>query len=225
MATLHEHQGQRFIFLKGAAEKLLDRCTVCMIDEGRIGSAIREAANRLAQEGLRVLALAFKPVSPDKDTLTHQDLEEEIILAGLQAMVDPPRPEAVEAIAGCKAAGIRVVMITGDYPVTAAAVAAILGIAADASEVLTGQDLEGMSDDELYERVRQVSIFARVAPHHKLRIVRQLMKRGEIVAVSGDGVNDAPALKAAHIGVAMGRTGTDVAKEAADMVIVDDNFA
>jgi len=196
-----------------------------MIDDGRIGSAIREAANRLAREGLRVLALAFKPANPDKDTLTHQDLEEGIILAGLQAMVDPPRPEAVEAIAGCKAAGIRVVMITGDYPVTAAAVAATLGIAADSPEVLTGQDLEGMSGDELYEKVRQVSIFARVAPHHKLRIVRKLMKRGEIVAVTGDGVNDAPALKAAHIGVAMGRTGTDVAKEAADMVIVDDNFA
>jgi P-type Ca2+ transporter type 2C len=225
MATLHEHEGQRFIFLKGAAEKLLDRCTVCMIDDGRLGSAIREAANRLAREGLRVLALAFKSVPPDQDTLTHRDLEEGVVLAGLQAMVDPPRPEAVAAIAGCKAAGIRVVMITGDYPVTAAAVAATLGIAGASPEVLTGQDLEAMSDEELYARVREVSIFARVAPHHKLRIVRQLMRQGEIVAVTGDGVNDAPALKAAHIGVAMGRTGTDVAKEAADMVIVDDNFA
>jgi len=225
MATLHEYEGQRFIFIKGAAEKLLDRCTVCMIGDGRIGSAFQEAANHLARDGLRVLALAFKTVSPDKDSLTHQDLEADIVLAGLQAMVDPPRPEAVEAVSACKAAGIRVVMITGDYPVTAAAVAATLGIATDTPEVLTGQDLEAMSDDELYDRVQEVSIFARVAPHHKLRITRQLMRHGEIVAVTGDGVNDAPALKAAHIGVAMGRTGTDVAKEAADMVIVDDNFA
>ncbi len=225
MATLHDIEGQRFIFIKGAAEKLLDRCTICMVGDGRMGSAFQEAANHLARDGLRVLALAFKAVSPDKNTLTHQDLEADVVLAGLQAMVDPPRPEAIEAIAGCKAAGIRVVMITGDYPVTAAAVASTLGIASTSPEVLTGQDLEAMSDNELYDRVQEVSIFARVAPHHKLRITRQLMRHGEIVAVTGDGVNDAPALKAAHIGVAMGRTGTDVAKEAADMVVVDDNFA
>ncbi len=225
MATLHEHAGQRFIFLKGAAERLLDRCTVCMIGDGRIGAAIQEAANRLARDGLRVLALAFKPVNPDTTSLSHQDLDEGVVLAGLQAMVDPPRPEAREAIAGCKAAGIRVVMITGDYPVTAAAIATDLGIASESPPVLTGQDVEAMTDDELYNRVKDVSVFARVAPHHKLRIVRQLMQHGEVVAVTGDGVNDAPALKAAHIGVAMGRSGTDVAKEAADMVIVDDNFA
>ncbi len=225
MATLHEHDGQRFIFLKGAAERLLDRCTVCMIGDGRVGAAIREAANQLARDGLRVLALAFKPVSPGTTTLSHQDLDDGVILAGLQAMVDPPRPEAREAIHACKAAGIRVVMITGDYPVTAAAIATDLGIAPPSPQVLTGQDLEAMTDTELNDRVKEVSVFARVAPDHKLRIVRQLMARGEIVAVTGDGVNDAPALKAAHIGVAMGRSGTDVAKEAADMVIVDDNFA
>ncbi|MFP3868856.1 MAG: cation-translocating P-type ATPase [Desulfobacteraceae bacterium] len=225
MATLHEYQGQRLIFIKGAAEKLLDRCTICMVGDGHIGKTIKEAANRLAGEGRRVLALAFKPVPNDKTTLSHQDLESGVVLAGLQAMFDPPRPEVVEAIASCKAAGIRVAMITGDYPITAATIAAKLGIGSDAAEVLTGQDLEAMSDDELFTRVQEVSIFARVAPHHKLRITRQLMRYGEIVAVTGDGVNDAPALKAAHIGVAMGRSGTDVAKEAADMVIVDDNFA
>jgi magnesium-transporting ATPase (P-type) len=140
-------------------------------------------------------------------------------------MIDPPRPEVKEAIQGCRQAGIRVVMITGDHPATAVAVGKTLGIVHDESEVLTGKDVEGMSDEDLFARVSSVSVYARVAPHHKLRIVQQLMKQGEVVAVTGDGVNDAPALKAAHIGVAMGRKGTDVAKEASDMVVTDDNFA
>jgi Ca2+-transporting ATPase len=140
-------------------------------------------------------------------------------------MIDPPRSEVMDAIKGCRQAGIRVVMITGDHPTTAMAIGKMLSISHDTSKALTGSDVEGMSDDQLSVKVREVSVFARVAPNHKLRIVDQLMRQGEIVAVTGDGVNDAPALKKGHIGVAMGKKGTDVAKEASDMVITDDNFA
>ncbi|MGB9618573.1 MAG: cation-translocating P-type ATPase, partial [Desulfomonilaceae bacterium] len=152
-------------------------------------------------------------------------VETDLIVAGLQGMIDPPRPEAAEAIEGCKKAGIRVVMITGDHAVTALAVANTLGVATRHDKVMTGQDLQVMKDDDLFSIVKEVSVYARVAPEHKLRVVQQLMKHGEIVAVTGDGVNDAPALKTAHIGVAMGKSGTDVAKEASDMVVTDDNFA
>jgi Ca2+-transporting ATPase len=140
-------------------------------------------------------------------------------------MIDPPREESIQTIDGCKRAGIRIVMITGDHAITAQAVARKLGIIDDVAAVLTGKELERMSDEELYDKVKDVSVYARVSPQHKLRIVQQIKKHGDIMAVTGDGVNDAPALKAAHIGIAMGRTGTDVAKEASDMVITDDNFA
>jgi P-type Ca2+ transporter type 2C len=140
-------------------------------------------------------------------------------------MIDPPRAEVIEAIAGCQRAGIRVIMITGDHAVTAKAIARQLGLIRDDPKVITGRELEHMDDEELSLRVKETSVFARVAPSHKLRITQQLMSHGEIVAVTGDGVNDTPALKSAHIGIAMGRTGTDVAKEAADMIIADDNFA
>ena len=140
-------------------------------------------------------------------------------------MIDPPRPEAIEAIESCKRAGIRVAMITGDHAITAQTIAKKLGIADENSEVLTGKELEEMDDEELFKKVKHASVYARVSPQHKLRITQQLKRHGEIVAVTGDGVNDAPALKAAHIGVAMGKTGTDVAKEASDMVLTDDNFA
>jgi Ca2+-transporting ATPase len=140
-------------------------------------------------------------------------------------MIDPPREEAISAIDKCRKAGIRTVMITGDHAVTAQAIAKKLGITGDAAPVLTGKELEPMSDTELFHKVKYVSVYARVSPQHKLRIVQQLKEHGDIVAVTGDGVNDAPALKAAHIGITMGRTGTDVAKEASDMVIADDNFA
>jgi magnesium-transporting ATPase (P-type) len=139
-------------------------------------------------------------------------------------MIDPPRPEVIKAIEGCRRAGIRVVMITGDHAVTASTIARKTGISDDESEVLSGKEIEAMSDTELFSRVQQVSVFARVSPQHKIRIAQQLIARGEIVAITGDGVNDAAALKAAHIGVSMGRCGTDVAKEASDMVIADDNF-
>jgi len=230
MATLHKHRGRRFIYVKGAPEKVLDMC-VKSIDGNEIDrKKILHIASDFAKEGLRVLAFAYKEVSEDIEELSCKevekcDLTEGLIFAGLQGMIDPPRPEAIEAIEGCKRAGIRVVMITGDHAITAKAIAKKLGVIDEDGDVLTGKDIEKMEDSELFENVKTVSVYARVSPQHKLRITEQLKKQGHIVAITGDGVNDAPALKAAHIGVAMGRTGTDVAKEASDMVLTDDNFA
>jgi Ca2+-transporting ATPase len=159
------------------------------------------------------------------EDLTHHDVESGLTFAGLQGMIDPPRTEAIEAVKGCKQAGIRTIMITGDHAVTAVSIARKIGLGGDDPVVITGKELETMSDEDLFNKVKTVSVYARVSPQHKLRITRQLLKHGEVVAVTGDGVNDAPALKAAHIGIAMGRTGTDVAKEASDAVLADDNFA
>ena len=220
MATLHEHEGKRFVFVKGGPERVVDLCPKCGERAG-----VLDAAHSFAKEGMRVLAMAYKEVPADGRELTYGMVEGNLTFAGLEAMIDPPRPEAIEAVAGCRRAGIRVVMITGDHAVTAQAIGARLGIGAGEDRVIIGKELALMSDDDLFQAVKQVSVFARVAPEHKLRIVKQLQRHGEIVAVTGDGVNDAPALKAAHIGIAMGRTGTDVAKEAADMVVADDNFA
>jgi magnesium-transporting ATPase (P-type) len=178
----------------------------------------------MAKEALRVLGLAYKSVPKDKTSLSSEDLEGMTFL-GLQGMIDPPREEAIEAVAKCKRAGIRVLMITGDHPRTAEAIAGQLGIQTSGGGVLTGEDLTRMSDDELYKVVEKVSVYARVSPAHKFRVATQLQKRGHIVAMTGDGVNDAPALKAADLGIAMGIKGTDVAKEASDMVLTDDNFA
>jgi Ca2+-transporting ATPase len=222
MATLHKHNDKKFIFVKGGPEKLLEVCTACASGEWQ---KIPRIAENFARDGLRVLAMAYKEAPQDLEELTHHDLQSGLVFAGLQGMMDPPRPEVIEAIAGCKKAGIRVVMITGDHAVTAVTIAKKLGIGDKEPEVLAGVELEVMSDEDLFNRVKKVSVFARVSPHHKLRITQQLIKHGEIVAMTGDGVNDAPALKAAHIGIAMGKTGTDVAKEASDMVITDDNFA
>jgi magnesium-transporting ATPase (P-type) len=224
MATLHRHEGKKYIFVKGGPERVLDLCTACAKGSLR-AQEILNTAHRFAHEGMRVLAMAYKEAPPDLEELTHEYVEGNLVLTGLQGMIDPPRPEAVDAVKGCKKAGIRVVMITGDHAVTAASIGRMIGIGEANAAVLTGRELEEMSDDELFEKVRTVSIYARVAPNHKLRIATQLIRHGEIVAMTGDGVNDAPALKAAHIGIAMGRTGTDVAKEASDMVITDDNFA
>jgi len=225
MATLHQIQDKRYIFVKGAPEKVVNMCTECMFGNGDKMKIIMRVADNLAKDGLRVLAMAFKEVPPDTEEITHQDIAADLIVAGLQGMIDPPREEVIDAIEGCRQAGIRVIMITGDHAVTAQAIARKLGIGEGDPQVITGRELERINDDELYEKVKEVSVFARVAPDHKLRITEQLLQHGEIVAVTGDGVNDTPALKAAHIGVAMGKSGTDVAKEAADMVIADDNFA
>ncbi len=182
-------------------------------------------AEHLAQDGMRVLAMAYRDAPEGLSELKPQDVEGGFTFAGLQGMIDPPRPEAAEAVRGCTEAGIRVVMITGDHAVTASAIGKMIGISQKGGKALTGRDLESMDDETLFQEVRDVSVFARVSPQHKLKIVQQLMRHGEVVAVTGDGVNDAPALKAAHIGAAMGKTGTDVAREAADMVITDDNFS
>lgn len=230
MATLHKHKGKRYLFVKGAPEKLLDMCIKDSFGNEIDKEKIMQKANEFAKRGLRILAFAYREIKEEIEEITCKDIEKcdtvsGLIFAGLQGMIDPPRPEAIEAIKGCKKAGIRVVMITGDHAITAKAIGEMLGISDGKSKVLTGREIEKMSDEELFHRIKEVSVYARVSPEHKLRIVEQLKRKGEIVAVTGDGVNDAPALKAAHIGIAMGKSGTDVAKEASDMVLTDDNFA
>lgn len=225
MATLHRYDGKKLLFVKGGTEKILDMCTECMTTEALIAKDFMKFSNTFAQEGLRVLAMAYKELPPEAEEISHSDLESGLIMLGLQGMIDPPREEAMQAVENCRKAGIRTVMITGDHVITAEAIGKRLGIAGDSTLALTGSEIQTLGDDELFDKVNDVSIYARVAPDHKLRIVRQLKKQGEVVAVTGDGVNDAPALKAAHIGIAMGKTGTEVAKEAADMIVTDDNFA
>ena len=225
MATLHRYGDEKYIFIKGAPEKILELCVNCMETDSLRTEEILKISDRFASDGMRVLAMAYKKAPEDLAQLRHQDVEHDLTLAGIQAMIDPPREEAVDAVKGCRRAGIRVIMITGDHPTTALAIAKMVGIDTEGGRVITGREIEKMTDEDLFTHVKKVSVYARVAPHHKLRIVRQLMDHGEIVAVTGDGVNDAPALRAAHLGVAMGRKGTDVAKEASDMVVTDDNFA
>ncbi|MDW7774079.1 MAG: HAD-IC family P-type ATPase [Desulfobulbaceae bacterium] len=225
MATLHQHGSKRLIFVKGAPEKVLEMCVQDMRDREADGHKIMDMAAGFAREGLRVLAFAFKDAVDEMTELGHRDAESGLIFAGLQGMMDPPRSEAIDAIAGCRKAGIRVVMITGDHAVTARAISEKLGLADEEAEVVIGREIEEMSDDKLLAKTETVNVYARVSPEHKFRITEQLKKQGHIVAITGDGVNDAPALKAAHIGIAMGRSGTDVAKEASDMVLTDDNFA
>lgn len=241
MTTIHRSDGktlgllddeiQPYIaFTKGAPDGLLDICNyvyaggqVHPLDEQWF-SRIEISNNKLAGEGLRVLGVAFRPLD-SYDPQDTESLEQDMIFVGLVGMIDPPRPEVVSAVATCRQAGIRPVMITGDHPMTALAIAKEIGIAGEGAEVMTGRDLAHINDEELRQRVDSVSVYARVAPEHKLRIVQALRDNGHVVAMTGDGVNDAPALKQADIGVAMGITGTDVSKEASDMVITDDNFA
>ncbi len=227
MATLNAHDRQRLILVKGAPERILGWCaylyTGCLEPLDR--DAVLRTFHQLAARGLRVLAMAYRPAPPDTREIGHGDVEGGLIFVGLQGMMDPPRPEAIDAVARCQRAGIRVIMVTGDHAVTAAAVASQMGIVRERPpKVVDGRALAAMSDEQLYREVSSTSVYARVAPDQKLRIVSQLQRHGEVVAVTGDGVNDAPALKQADIGVAMG-SGTDVAKEAADMVVADDNFA
>ena len=228
MATLHENDENNIIFVKGSPEKILSLCSAQLYND-RCGPLQKEeitaAAEDMAADALRVLGMAHKIVPPDKTILAAEDIRD-LTFLGLKGMIDPPRPEVVEAVAMCKQAGIRPVMVTGDHGLTALAIARKLGIVPeDHTGLLTGKQIDEMTDDDLYELVESVSVFARVAPEHKLRIARQFQKRGHIVAMTGDGVNDAPALKAADIGVAMGMSGTEVSKEASDMILTDDNFA
>ena len=226
-AAVSEVDDEHRIFVKGAPERVLAMCTHVATPDGPVEidpDVVRDAAHDLAAEGLRVLAMASGTVPPDVADADEIDDPDGLVLQGLQGMLDPPRDGVRESIATCSRAGITVVMITGDHAVTARAIARDLGIAADDAEVLTGADLDDMDDDALREAVQRVRVFARVAPEEKLRIVHALRDVGHVVAVTGDGVNDAPALKAAAIGIAMGRDGTDVAREASDMVLTDDNF-
>ena len=214
-------------FCKGAVDTLLGVCTAVRMADGHqplTGERRRnilEANDRLARNGMRVLGVGFRLLQREADI---KDPEREMVFIGMIGMIDPPRVEVKAAIETCKRAGIRPVMITGDHPLTAVEVARQLGISSN-SAVLTGLELDKLSTEELYDRVDDVSVYARVSPEHKLKIVQALQKRGHIVAMTGDGVNDAPSLRQADIGVAMGITGTDVSKEAADMVLQDDNFA
>ena len=219
------------VVTKGAPDVLLARCTQERLQgrarplTGTRRSEILAIVERLADLALRTLAVAYRPLPPDERPPEDESVERELVYLGLVGIIDPPRPEARTAIAEAHAAGVRVLMITGDHPHTAARIAADLGIAAAGSRVVTGGELEALEDDARAATVREASVYARVAPEHKLRIVDALQADGRIVAMTGDGVNDAPALKAADIGVAMGAAGTDVAKEAADMILADDNFA
>ena len=219
------------MFTKGSPELTLGRCN--RIHSGDRAVPLNEQQrqeilvqnDQMASQGLRVLGFAYKPLNNLPAEGSEDSSEQELIWLGLVGMLDAPRPEVREAVARCRDAGIRPVMITGDHQLTARAIATDLGIAKEGDRVLTGQELERMSQAELEQQVDLVSIYARVSPEHKLRIVQALQKRGRFVAMTGDGVNDAPALKQADIGIAMGITGTDVSKEASDMVLLDDNFA
>lgn len=228
MATLHhDHAGRRYIYLKGAPELVFSRCSHQRTEQGDTAFKhdywLRQV-EEIARRGQRALAIAVHTALPDQATLNFHDVSEGLVMLGLVGIIDPPRTEAIAAVAECRAAGIAVKMITGDHATTATVIAAKLGIG-DGRQVLTGADLDKMDDEALNDRVLGVDVFARASPEHKLRLVQALQARDQVIAMTGDGVNDAPALKRAGVGVAMGLKGTEAAKEAADMVLADDNFA
>lgn len=229
-ATLHDHAAGRRIYKAGALERLLDRCTHMLDARGEIvpidADTIRDTAQSFAAEGMRVIAFCRRDGSHVSGDFEHHHVSEGLTFLGMQGMIDPPREEAIAAVAKCQQAGIRVKMITGDHAVTAQAIAKQIGITgADTVPAISGRELSQISDADLPEIADRTAVFARVAPEQKLRLVRALQSRGHILAMTGDGVNDGPALKQADIGIAMGITGTDVAKGAASMVLTDDNFA
>ncbi|WP_179597259.1 calcium-translocating P-type ATPase, SERCA-type [Neobacillus driksii] len=233
MMSMHvkDKQGRNFIVTKGAPDVIIGKSESILWDGKTqylgqsVQNQVQEAINNLASKALRTIAIAFKPIPANTVILSEQEAENKLTFIGVQGMIDPPRPEVKDAVKECKEAGIKTVMITGDHVITAKAIASQLGILTKKSMVLDGNALSNMSVEELEEVVDDVSVFARVSPEHKLKIVKALQNRGHIVAMTGDGVNDAPAIKAADIGVAMGITGTDVAKEASSLVLLDDNFA
>ncbi|MEP0919743.1 cation-transporting P-type ATPase [Leptolyngbya sp. DQ-M1] len=226
MATLHEAATERVIYVKGSVEAILKRCEQTIDHHPLDRRRIEQQVETMAQEGLRVLAFAKKIVSKSKSSIDHHDIDSGLVFLGLQGMIDPPRSEAIAAVHSCQSAGIQVKMITGDHVTTAKAIAQRIGLQnAGHAAAIGGQQLERMDDRELAQVIEDSVVFARVAPAQKLRLVEALQSKGEIVAMTGDGVNDAPALRKADIGVAMGGAGTDVAREAADMLLTDDNFA
>ena len=232
MTTVHKTLENKYIvYVKGGVDELLSKCNK-YINNSKIEEdlenykkEIQKNNEEMAKSALRVLAMAYKEIDhmPTKEEM--QKLESDLIYVGMVGMIDPPRDEAREAVAKCKTAGIKTVMITGDHKITATAIAKDLGILENEDEAISGSDLEEMSDEDLTKNIRKYSVYARVSPEHKVRIVKAWKANGEIVAMTGDGVNDAPALKTADIGCAMGKVGTDVAKEAADVILTDDNFA
>ena len=231
MTTVHQVGDKYLVYTKGGVDELLSRCKGYIFD-GNVKYDLEEYKKKItvqneqmAQNALRVLAMGYKELEhmPSKDEMN--EIESDLIYVGMVGMIDPPREEVKAAVAKCKSAGIKTVMITGDHKITATAIAKALGIMEDGDEAITGAELEEMSDDELIKRVRNIAVYARVSPEHKVRIVKAWQANGEIVAMTGDGVNDAPALKTADIGCAMGIVGTDVSKEAADVILTDDNFS
>jgi len=232
MTTVHlTPEKEKVAYMKGAPETILERCTR-VLENGREENLtetkkkkILEANEKMASSALRVLAMAYRRVPDELNDFHEENVENSLAFVGLQGMIDPPREEAIEANKKCEKAGIKTVMITGDHKLTAEAIAKEIGIMKEESLVLTGAELDAMSNEDFERIVENVAVYARMSPEHKLRIVKALKEKGHIVAMTGDGVNDAPAVKAADIGVSMGITGTDVTREASDVVLTDDNFA
>jgi len=231
MSVLLEHQGGRLVFAKGAPDVLLERCQYVLWDDkvipftGTLKQKVMAANEGMAKSALRVLGLAYREVKGSERCESAEQAEEGLVFVGLTGMIDPPRREVRDAIAKCRKAGIKTVMITGDHQTTAEAIAKQLGMIPSGGLVLNGAQLGSLSDEELDAKVEDIYVYARVSPEHKLRIVKALQKRGHVVAMTGDGVNDAPAIKAADIGISMGINGTDVSKEASALILSDDNFA
>ncbi|KQO04554.1 calcium-translocating P-type ATPase, SERCA-type [Paenibacillus sp. Leaf72] len=231
MSVLAAHQGGRVIYAKGAPDVLMHQCSYVLWDgkvvpfTGTLKQKYAEASEEMAQSALRVLGLAYRDLRATDKCNSEAEAESQLVFVGLTGMIDPPRREAREAIAVCRRAGIKTVMITGDHQLTAEAIAGQLGIMPRGGIAMSGKQLESMSDEQLDRLVDNVYVYARVSPEHKLRIVKSLQRQGHVVAMTGDGVNDAPAIKAADIGISMGITGTDVSKEASALILSDDNFA
>ncbi len=219
MSTVNEIDGKKIVIVKGAFDMMAERCVAGDLDKAK------QITEEMSRDALRVLAVAYKEIEELPESLTSETLESGLTFMGLVGMIDPPRPEAKEAVAVCRRAGIKPVMITGDHVVTASAIAKELGILEEGDRAITGAELDLMSDSELDAAVSSISVYARVSPENKIRIVKAWQRKGQVVSMTGDGATDAPALKAADIGCAMGITGTDVAKGAADMTLTDDNFA
>jgi Ca2+-transporting ATPase len=228
---VRDSNGKRFVVTKGAPDVLIQNSESILWDQkqqflsNRLKDEVERAIESLGSQALRTIAVAFKALGPSQTIYNEIEAENNLIFIGLQGMIDPPRPEVKQAVKECKEAGIKTVMITGDHIVTAQAIARQLGILPYNGKVVQGSELSDMTDEELENIVEDVYVFARVSPEHKLKIVKALQKNGHIVAMTGDGVNDAPAIKASDIGIAMGITGTDVAKEASSLILLDDNFA